>query len=239
MPTPRLLLKASLDVKTVSITSHGNATEQQLLLLQQYNQLRTDYVLQEKWPIHASGIDLDIYDVASHNHYVIGHVKNRVVAGMRLTRVSSIVGSLSYSMWQFAEEREEFEARLALKHDYISRLDSSNLWDVTRLVSEASIIGEHSRLTRAHSKVGLFKVMAQGIKVVAKNEKPIWVFTVAEKMLHFMQRNDINVEILAHARISQEDVGESYFCIVRPLEVLELIAKKRPMLYLVVRRSVK
>lgn len=239
MPTPRLLLKASLDVKTISISSHGDATDQQLLLLQQYNQLRTEYVLQEKWPIHASGIDLDIYDVASHNHYVIAYVKNRVVAGMRLTRVSSVVGSLSYSMWQFAEEREKFEAQLAERHEYIKNLPTSNLWDVTRLVSESSILGEHSKLTRAHSKVGLFKAMAQGINVVSKNDEAIWMFTIAEKMLHFMQRNDIRVDVLAQARISTQDAGESYFCVVKPQEVLEVIAKKRPMLYLVVRSITK
>lgn len=239
MPTPRLLLKASLDVKTIAIASHSDATSQQIQLLEQYSQLRTDYVLQEKWPIHGSGIDLDIYDVASNNQYVIAYVKNRVVAGMRLTRVSSIVGSLSYSMWQFAEGREEFERQLAAQKESIHNVDPTNLWDVTRLISEASIIGEHSPLIRAHSKVGIFKAMAKAIKVTAKNEQTTWVFTVAEKMLHFMQKNSIEVEILASGKISKDDPSNSYLCITRPVRVLNSIAKTKPMLYLVVRRNAK
>ena len=94
------LLDAVYKIKTTIVRPWLTATPHQLRLLEAFTQLRTDYVRQENWSLYKSGVDIDTYDVAAQSNYVVAYQNDAVYAGMRITKVSSLLGSLSYDMWQ-------------------------------------------------------------------------------------------------------------------------------------------
>lgn len=221
--------RAALHVKTKIFQSGDAISPEDLQLLEAYNQLRTDYVLQEKWPIHASGVDLDTYDVAANSLYIIAHVKDRVVAGMRATKVSSLFGSLSYSMWQFAVDRELFDKQLESHSRILSSFVPGEMWDITRLIAETSVVGQHDTQSKAYSRVGLLKVMSASVVGATHSNKSVWIFTTTLRMLKFMQKNHITVHVLASARISENDENDSVFCVVYPREIIAELRKLDPL----------
>ena len=225
-------------VKTVVIRSGSEISPAEMKLLEAYNQLRTDYVLQEKWPIHASGIDIDTYDVAANSLYVIAYVKERVVAGMRATKVSSIFGSMSFGMWQFAVERESFDKQLEVHHDLLASFKPGEMWDITRLIAETSVMGRHDTQAKAYSKVGLLKVMSASVASASSSPVSVWVFTTTQRMLRFMQKSNIKVHVLASAKISETDAAESVFCVVFPQEVFTELKRLDPVTHTIAARVI-
>lgn len=232
------LAAAVIAVKTTVLRSGDDITSQDMRLLEAYNQLRTDYVVQESWPIHASGVDIDTYDVATSSTYVVAHVKDRVVAGLRATRVSSLFGSLSYSMWQFAIEREEFDSQLDEHMDLLDSLKGKEIWDITRLVAETSVLGNHSRLAKSYSKVGLLKAMAATVVAASNEQSTVWIFTTTDRMLRFMDKSNIKVHVLATAKISETDLAPTAFCLAYPRDIFSQLRKIDPITHSIAKQVI-
>jgi N-acyl-L-homoserine lactone synthetase len=230
------LLDAVYKIKTTIVRPWLATTPHQLRLLEAFTQLRTDYVRQENWPLHKSGVDIDTYDVAAQSHYVLAYQDDMVYAGMRITKVSSLLGSLSYDMWQYAIDKEKFEDLFIQNKELHDAIDSSELWDVTRLIAATSVTGEHTQQQKAFSRIALFKIMSAGVAIAAPSEKSIWVFTISERMLRYLRRNDIEAHVIAHGKISEIDSGESYLCVIRPRHTFDMMKKTNPPVYLIAKQ---
>lgn len=207
-------------------------------LMESFTQLRTDYVLQQVWPMADGGVDHDYYDRTATTVYVVGSIRDRVVAGMRLTPVKNVTDSLSYSMWHYALCRQEFLDSLAVNLPAAGISDHDSIWDVTRLITEANTIATSSPIVRAESRVGLLKILARAAHETDA-ESPIWIFTTTDQLLRFMRRNHFDVTVLAEGRISSHDAANSYFCIVRPKEVIQKLKKNSPILYLIAHHNAR
>ncbi len=233
-------MRAAAEVKTL-ITSHPEALDtRQRDIFDQYGQLRTDYVLQEGWPIDASGVDIDVYDTAAESYYVIAHAGGTAYAGLRLTSITSLWGSLSYSMWSHAVERGQFDAMLSQKLSDIKHIEtvgqSGHLWDVTRLISAGALGIDNSQLFKSRSRVGVISAMAAAV-TITDDPLSCWIFTVSAGALRFMRRNGFAPHVLAHGKISEEDVDHAYFGYVNPHEVLDQMRKSSATTYRFARRA--
>ncbi len=227
------LIYAFFRTAVKDIQSSSALTKEQNTLLQEYSQLRTDYVLQEGWPIHDGGIDIDELDQDMTTHYVIAHT-NRVIAGMRMTRTPSIQQSLSYRMWDNAVDRAEFEEACRASKEVIDTVNKNEIWDITRLITESNILALKQPRSRALSRVGLFKILARGLSVSDTNDA-WWVFTTTERMMKFMKKNGFDVTVVATLKISETDESLSSLCLVQPSAVAHSLKKKAPWLYMIAR----
>lgn len=218
-------------VKTYKFTMGDISLDNNLQLLEAFTQLRTDYVLQENWPIHHSGVDFDEYDVRLDTEYVVASAGNQVVAGMRLTPVDSIEESMSYDMWNYAGDRESFLIQFRNSMNQINIGKNEQLWDITRLVTEANILATRSSKKKVESRAGLLKILAAAATIKKDNKDTVWVFTTTQKMRHFMDRNSFKVSVIASGVISETDGYESSLCLIRPHEVIAHIKRHKPVLY--------
>lgn len=212
-------------------------------LLSDYTQLRTDYVLQEKWPIDASGVDIDTYDSAAPTYYVIAYsdsTKN-VLAGLRLTRVSNLLGSLSYDMWKNAFQKEQFLIDMYKARETLAVLDKAGgqgeLWDVTRLITRIAVDGKYDRKEKVASKIAIVRLLGGALKVTGANAW--WLFTVGEKLRKFMERNHLVAQDLSKAHISEHDREPAFFSVAHANHALDhLRLNNRPAHNLVVKSKV-
>ncbi len=233
-------LRAAAEIKTL-ITSHPEAlTPAQRGIFDQYGQLRTDYVLQEGWPIDASGVDIDVYDTAAESHYVIAYAGETAYAGLRLTNVTSLWGSLSYSMWSHAQERTQFDQMLSQKLSYIKHIEgvgkAGHLWDVTRLISAGALGMDSSQGFKARSRIGVISAMAAAV-TITDDPMACWIFTVSASALRFMRRNGFAPHVLAHGKISEQDEEHAYFGYVNPHEVLKNVRRSSATTYRFAKRA--
>ncbi len=212
-------------------------SSQQAKLLEEYSQLRTDYVLQEGWPIDDGGIDRDSFDQDPTTHYIVAYT-NRVVAGMRMTNVASIEESLSYHMWDNAVDKISFKDSLKNSKSLLNKVNSGEIWDITRLVTESNILALKQPRSRALSRVGLFKILARGLSISTADDA-WWVFTTTERMMGFMQKNGFDVTVIATLKISSTDDSLSSLCIVQPAVVARSLKKKSPWLHRIARSESK
>jgi N-acyl-L-homoserine lactone synthetase len=218
-------------VKTSKFTMGAVGEKQNLQLMEGFTQLRTDYVLQESWPIHHSGIDYDEYDGRLDTQYVVASVGNQVVAGMRLTPIDTIESSMSYDMWNNAGDKENFLLQFNTSMSNINFSEHEQLWDVTRLVTEANILATQSSKKKAESRAGLLKILAAAATISTDSKESVWVFTTTQKMRQFMDRNSFKVSVIASGTISESDGYESSLCIIRPHEVIAHLKRHKPVLY--------
>lgn len=224
-------------VRVYSFTVADLETKRYLSPMQGFTQLRTDYVLQENWPIDASGIDVDEYDRTDSTRYVIATARGQVVAGLRLTPVSRIADSLSYRMWAHAYD---LEAKQALNEYVTHEVHSEDykLWDVTRLVTEANILATKNPRTRAESRAGLLKILAVAANLL-DSKTPVWIFTTTGAMYRFMQRNAFHCEVIASGKISMDDEYESYLCVAKPIDIIRKLKESKPVLYGIARHQAR
>lgn len=235
---PLMLARAYPRVHTHVFSTKDVADPAILRLLESYTQLRTDYVLQENWPIHEGGIDFDEYDIRRDTIFVVAANRdNRVVAGMRLTPVSSLQGSLSYDMWRQSANFDDFSAQYHLAAQANPLMPHDYVWDVTRLVTEANILSSQDMQTKIESRIGLLKILARAAHIFPKGSNPVWVFTTTDKMARFMHRNEFRVTLFASGKISHTDEGISHFCIIRPQEVIAHLKKKKKIYYRIAERE--
>lgn len=232
---------ASRQIKTLVIRDVSHINEEERKLLELYNQMRTNYVQQEGWPIDASGVDIDVYDVAVSSVYVIAYINSTVIAGMRLTPISSIYGSLSYSMWQHAIDRESFENRLQLHHVNISELEAAGsrgqLWDISRLISIGSFVGPMSRKRKIESRIGVLKTMAAAVAVAGSHTDSMWIFTISQKVYDFFRRNHVPFHSLASGTITAGDQSITHFCYLYPQGIIDGLKDANPAAYRVAHKE--
>lgn len=216
-------------VRVFSFTGSDLETKRYASPMQGFTQLRTDYVLQENWPVDASGVDVDEYDKNDSTRYIVAVAKGQVVAGLRLTPVTSIESSLSYRMW---ERAYDIDAKNALKNyaHTTSFQDGDQLWDVTRLVTEVNILATKNPRTKAESRAGLLKILAVAGSIT-NGKTPVWHFTTTGAMYRFMQRNKFHSKVVASGKISSDDEYDSYLCIARPGDIIRKLKKTKPLLY--------
>jgi N-acyl-L-homoserine lactone synthetase len=218
-------------VKTNKFTIGDVGVKNNLQLLEAFTQLRTDYVLQENWPIHHSGVDFDEYDGHLDTQYVVASAGNQVVAGMRLTPVDNIESSMSFGMWNNADDKTSFQAQYQDSINKISIDEQEQLWDITRLVTEANILATQSTKKKVESRAGLLKILAAAATIKHDHKGAVWVFTTTQKMRQFMERNSFKVTVIASGVISKSDGYESSLCIIRPHEVISHLKRHKPVLY--------
>lgn len=232
------LLHASIatrQIETLVINDATHVNEKERQLLESYTQLRTNYVLQEGWPIHASGVDVDVYDVAAASTYVLAHVGQNTLAGLRLTPISSIYGSLSYSMWQYAIDREEFERRLQLHHRQVQELEAAGgrgmMWDITRLISIGSFSNLVSARQKIESRIAVLKVMSAAAAIAGQHKDSVWIFMCSQRLYDYFHRNHIPFHSLASGTITAGDQSVTHFCYLYPASIIEGLKDTNPMAY--------
>lgn len=234
-------IRALRRVETLIIGPPHELNPHQRALLAQYGQMRTDYVMQEGWPIHASGIDVDTYDTAADSYYVMAHAGHAIVAGMRLTNVSSPWGSLSYSMWHRAIDRPKFNASLRKAATQMADIDrvasKGHLWDVTRLISASALGFETNARFRAESRIGVMMVMAAAVSITDEPSS-YWIFTASAKAYRFMERNHFSPHVLAKGMISATDKEETYFCYLNPHDVIRELERKNPLVHRIAKKTI-
>lgn len=229
------LIRAFFKVSSQVVVNSEGLSTREVSLMQSYTQLRTDYVLQEGWPMHDGGIDVDEVDKQPSTRYIIATVHGRVVAGMRMAPVRSVEEALSYGMWDNAIERNQFDADVERYKYVIEQANNGEIWDITRLITEANILSVKHVVDRADSRIGLFKAMARGLSVSGVDTSVYWIFTTTEKMMRFMVRHGFEVTPITTARISHVDPGRSSLCIVRPQQVVKALKRQSPLLYMIAR----
>lgn len=231
------MIGAFLKVRVNDFYSRGNISAQELNLLESYSQLRTAYVLQEKWPLHHGGVDYDEYDAGIDSCYIVASEGQQVVAGMRLTRVNNINESLSYAMWQNAIDYDKFHQTVDGDIVLRDKLAGRQVWDVTRLITEASVLTLNTPRSRVYSRIGLFKIMARGVDVVSDEQDPVWVFTTTKKLVTFLQKMKFETGVIFQGRISASDSDDSYLCMVYPRQIMEQVHRTNKTLSLIARHS--
>lgn len=208
----------------VCVMDHRSDSAQAQDFLRQYTQLRTDYVLQESWPIDTSGVDVDVYDTAVDSKYIIAfdEKSQQVIAGARVTQVSSVAGSLSHDMWAMAYEKDKFLQGIIEYKGLMDCVDSAakeqRLWDVTRLITQTAVIGSYTKKQRIASRIGIVKTLA-GITHVT-GEDAWWIYTVGDKMFKFMERNQLHAYAIATGHIAVDDSEQARFCLSHAGEAL-------------------
>ncbi len=233
------LASAARSVKTIVIASKSTLTDSHLHLLTGYNQLRTDYVIQEGWPISKDMIDQDVYDHEIDSMYIIAYQRDYVLAGMRVTRVQSLEESLSYGMWQGVVEKDSFDSQIVSAQNRINQLHDYEIWDLTRLVTDVSILGDYTLRKRVTSRMGLYKVMGSAMKVASGGEKTAWIFTTTLQMISFLDRLGVPYYVLCRAKISETDKAESVLSIIYPHQALETIKARNRFLHKIVNNHLK
>jgi|GEM_PF-4768907 len=232
-------LQAYREVDVYYFRSQDAVSEYSIQLLESYNQLRTDYVLQKDWPMHESGIDMDVYDRFVKNYYVIADHKNIAVAGLRATPVLSIEQSLSYTMWQNAIEYKSFRQQM---NDYRKTQtdEKYHMWDITRLITRTSVEHVDDPYLRTASRIGMFKVFAATVSVTDSSTKPsIWYFTLTKEMYIFMHKINVEPFVIAKGKISHSDAAESYLCSLVPSQILSTLRGKNKTIYAIAKRQLK
>ena len=226
---------AYIRIDTYALHSKSVTDEKHIRLLESYNNLRTKFVNDQNWPLHESGIDRDQYDHHENNLYIVGAVADKTVAGLRLTPIASAHDCLSYGMWQGASEREKFDDKF---EDFFRKIDfeSTRVWDVTRLVTEASVSYLPNRYDRVVSRVAMLRVLAVAAVMTSKR-KGVWVFTVTEKMYRFIETTRFPVNLIVRGIISEDDDGPSYFCWLDPSQALASLKRINPFFHLMAKHE--
>lgn len=200
-------------------------------LLMRLHELRLDFVKGMGW-IPDAADDWDAYDGDHGTHYFIVEDalhSETVTAGMRMTPVDSVEGSLSWSMLN-----EEMAAAARAKvgthgESLITHLDeaakSGNLWDLTRLVNPLD--GSVDIETIKDNLLMMFgAAFAKTTELNADPREVQWIFTTTRDMKVALDRLGIRSVPLTKGRISAHDNLDSYFCAANPFEDLAYIQHK-------------
>lgn len=209
-----LNIYALVRIRVLSMTSNSIITNRELYFLEQYSALRTEFANHYQWPIPHSGVDVDDYDSHTESTYIIAHLKNNVLAGVRFTKIPSVKDSLSLSMWQNAVDTLAIED-IELKCKQILQGKNVELWDVTRLMTYNGLKSERTKKERMLARCGVLKVLIEGYHV-AGGQNHSWIFTVDSRMMKFLKKQDFPVHVLASGKISSVDTDVNYLCIIEP-----------------------
>lgn len=206
--------------------------------------LRTKFVTLIGWfePLNADGtefIDGDRYDNDERTVHIADRNidDGRLKTGLRLTQVDSVEDSLSYSMFEDNDEMihgltthvsvDEYGGVYRTIDDLNEAGKNGNLYDLTRLVNAFN-----KTMTLEQIQDSMVKIFAYGAAVTSPDRTADakahyqnlhnvrWVFTSTEFLVDQMTKMGLEYEVITHARISEKDTQDSYFCTVKPMQAL-------------------
>lgn len=218
---PRDKLRLTI-ITTENAEQHQDALEACL-------RLRARFVKEMGW-FDEIRDDTDIYDIdpATIHLAVQPEGSENLAASMRLTKVGSVEGSLSWSMLNTEMSQAASESVDEDGQSTLAKLNASaangNLWDLTRLVSpmDGSVSGRNVL-------AGLIQMVGAGIKETciegydADKEDTYWFFNTTAQMKQALDAFGIQNTVIAKGKISPEDTSESYFCVAKPLAAYDFV----------------
>jgi hypothetical protein len=212
----------------------------------EYVTQRTHYARKNDWPVNNVHFDLDHYDENKNTRYVLvikkkSNPRVHVNSGMRLTRVNTMQDSLSYSMWDYAIEKEQFLRELELNSHLVDEINDAaaknELWDLTRLMTHTALLDKKTWRDRSHTLAGLLVLLGSGVGYCGKNA--YWFFTCDSKFKRFLDRLGLDHTVIAHGKISESDKGDNYLCYSKIQPAFEKLYKEKPLIFFVARAGHK
>lgn len=167
--------------------------------------------------------EVDRYDLLDETRHLLLTERDQPepIASLRLTKVNSVEESLSWSMFEGASEPMQAWAYAhedgATMRSLADAARGGKLWDLTRFVSPVDRQIDADRLVG-----GMLELFGAGYGTV-RNECPEseredikWMFTGTKLLVLALEHTGIQFDIVARGKISSNDHGKSYFCVVRP-----------------------
>lgn len=169
--------------------------------------------------------DADIYDtLESTIHLLVAKPETgEVIAGLRLTRLSSLEESMSWSMVRGNPEIRD--AVYAYRHNNGTRAiediqhsaETGNLWDLTRLV-----VPVNGSVSSKEMAAGIMELFATGFGICKKQvdstrggsaEDIRWINSATDIITACCNNLQIQFDILGSGRVSDKDDCDTYFCV--------------------------
>jgi len=182
---------------------------------------RLAYVKEKGWVPESRQDDSDDYDGHPATLTLIkagpqpeGGEAPSIVAGLRLTRVGSLQGSLTWTMLnQHPEVQEEIlRSNPTLVEEFNAKGKDFSLWDLTRAVSGEGAEG----MKTVYAFLQIFgAAMAETGYAVGK--RPRWFFFTTEEFSGFLNTAGIKHEIVYSGLVSEGDTKKSLLCYIDPL----------------------
>jgi hypothetical protein len=211
-----------------------------------YIAMRTAYGKLHHWPLDATGVDIDTYDLGAPSIYFLavekrGFGRKQLNAGLRLTQVRDFNTTLSLAMWTQAVDKRKMAADLIRHKQDIAILKKAakkgNLWDMTRLVSAMALQAERSPQTKRATYVALLLLLGAAMKHTGPDA--FWLFTTNRETKRFLDRLGIQYALLAEGRIGYSDAGESYLGWTSAPAAYEQLKHGQPIVAHLVQRGYK
>jgi hypothetical protein len=178
-------------------------------------------------PGHEEALkEADVYDAFERTmHFMMtDNINGEILAGLRLTPVTSVENSLSWSMFEnrpimrnkvYEHTEEDGGNTVARLNEAAAR---TNLYDLTRLVTP-DMNDQVDPLKIARGMIELFAVSYGAIKRATPEEEwedVRWVFTGTSSLVGALSHLGIEHRVLSSGKISKIDTDKSYFCLVNP-----------------------
>ena len=184
--------------------------------------LRLQYVEAMDWqPAYLEGQDPYDKDPRTIHLAKISEGSSSIVeAGMRLTPVDKLGDSLSLEM---ISSSPDFLRQLSSQVEWMEQIERAaqegQLWDLTRLVTS------FDTTIPPKQKIGsILEMIGAGIALTSDHGEagvdPLWFFATNRTMKSVFKAVKIQHTVLASG-ILGNDEQETYFCVARPLEVLD------------------
>lgn len=145
-------------------------------------------------------------------HLVLYDDTERLIFGMRLTPVESYNQTLSWEMVRPSNVHAQVELNGLID-------PGQPVWDLTRLTPGKDV---PYRL----SSEAIPRLFGEGLRqcIVEGDDDPTWIFTLDEKMAHWLKRQEVNFIELVEA-ILPGDTDVSIFGSIKPAHLAELASR--------------
>lgn len=174
--------------------------------------------------------EVDRYDISEETRHLSLMERDgpELIASLRLTKVTSIEGSLSWSMFDKTNDLMKAQAYAhqdgATIRSLVDAAERGRLWDLTRFASPVNRQIDADRLVG-----GMLELFGAGYGTV-RNECPEderndikWMFTGTKLLVLALEHTGIKFDIVTKGKINKDDYGKSYFCVVSPEEAVRYI----------------